>query len=115
MALLPVEILAGMPVFLYLFAAFAPPHRCRVDACDNNATSTPVVNETWTDFAIPRSEVSEGLFSSLDAAEECAMFRVVDGGGSCSPDNFDRNVTVPCQGGDSTESLHSFQCPYNIR
>ena len=98
------EILAGMPVFLYLFAAFAPPHRCRVDACDNNETR-PIVNETWTDFAIPKSEVSEGLFSSLDATEECAMFRVLDGGGSCSPDNFDRNVTVPCQGGDSTDSL----------
>ena len=113
MALLPVEILAGMPVFLYLFAAFAPPHRCRVDACDNNETTTPVVNETWTDFAIPRSEVSEGLFSSLDAAEECVMFRVLDGGRSCSPDNFDRNVTVPCQGSDSIDFLQSLKYYHN--
>ena len=98
LALLPVEILAGMPVFLYLFAAFVPPHRCRVQQCDDgDDPRPPLVNETWTDIAIPKVEAVEGLFSSRGATEECAMFRVLDDRGDCSPDNFDRNVTVECQ------------------
>ena len=96
--MLPVEILAGMPVFLYLFAAFIPPHRCRVQPCDRDEPRPPVANETWTDFAIPKVEVVEGLFSSRGATEECAMFRVLnEQEGDCAPDNFDRNVTVACQ------------------
>ena len=104
LALLPVEILAGMPVFLYLFAAFIPPHRCRVQPCDRDEPRPPLANETWTDFAIPEVEVVEGLFSSRGATEECAMFRVLnEQEGDCAPDNFDRNVTVACQGPNSIE------------
>ena len=59
LALLPVEILAGMPVFLYLFAAFVPPHRCRVQQCDDgDEPRPPLVNETWTDIAIPKVRVA---------------------------------------------------------
>jgi hypothetical protein len=62
-----------MLVFLYLFAAFAPPHRCTVSVCEANVTA---FNANWTNFAIPGYRQKDGLLAETGTRDQCQMYRV---------------------------------------
>ena len=46
----PVTWISGYPLFLDVYAAYTPVHRCYVDQCDSN---TSAYNEDWLNIALP--------------------------------------------------------------
>ena len=47
----PATWVGGIPLFITVFSAYSPPHRCLVPGCD---TPESLVNASWNEFAIPK-------------------------------------------------------------
>ena len=65
----------GYVIFIHLFAAFEPAHRCRVPYCD---TAGSGLHENHTDFSIPVEHATGHMFKSADKFDPCSRFSFTD-------------------------------------
>lgn len=85
-------------IFLHLFAAYVPDHRCRVPACE--AANRTSYQETWLNFTIPEGNETDQLVQEVAPWDQCRHFRAVDpDGGSCEASNFDSDNATTCESG----------------
>jgi hypothetical protein len=61
----------GYVLFIHIFAAFEPLHRCFVPGCDG---PNSVVNEFHTEFSIPKEHFSGNMFTSSNEFDPCHMY-----------------------------------------
>jgi hypothetical protein len=65
----------GYIIFLHIYAAFEPSHRCFIPSCDfENST----LHENHTDFSIPVEHATGNLFKSADKFDPCQRFAFTD-------------------------------------
>ena len=84
---------ASFPFFIYMYSAFAPPHRCFVPVCDTFPDNS-TYQEPWTRYAIPPGE------EHVDGGEklsQCSMYALKGGAKGCLPESFDNTTTQPCE------------------
>jgi hypothetical protein len=87
MILCPTAWAAYYPVFLHIFAAYEPTHRCFVPSCDDvtNASFSmaslrisdaikSVMNATHTDFTIPKEHVYNNIFAENAKMNPCRYY-----------------------------------------
>ncbi|QQP52735.1 Uncharacterized protein FKW44_004973, partial [Caligus rogercresseyi] len=67
----------GVPLFIHMFAAFTPSHRCKVPACESQP------GDEWMTWALPDSQGSSNFFRKTGSMTQC------------TPDNFS-NETMLC-------------------
>ncbi len=100
-----------MSVFLYIFAAYTPDHRCLVPVCDNSSLDLDLnldhdqqgFRPNWTQFAIPKSAIGgggeeEGLLAMTSDMEQCRRYEAIDGSGACESNNFNQAKMSGCDG-----------------
>ncbi len=78
---------SSLLVFLHLFAAYVPPHRCRVPVCDHQDGNLQIEAQ-WTDFAIPKYYMSSQLLADGYPHDPCHVNPVIHADGPCNASNF---------------------------
>jgi hypothetical protein len=66
---------SGYVLFIHIFAAYEPLHRCFIPGCDGPNSK---VNESHTQFSIPREGSSGNMFTSLNKFDPCLMYELND-------------------------------------
>ena len=65
-------------LFMTVFVAYVPPHRCRVDFCDEPYNGSKVVQDinepAWLEFAIPLEDGASNFFGQKNTFDGCKMF-----------------------------------------
>ena len=84
----PIPLVTSVVLYIHLFAAYTPEHRCRVDVCDG-VDAVEQFNGSFVQFAIPAKSKDEGFLNGVKDMDNCQMFRVKDLDAGCSEDNFD--------------------------
>ncbi len=68
LATLPISWAASYPLFIHIFAAYKPDHRCFVPSCDDqNAT----LNASHTEFTIPKEHLYTSIFMDNAKLDPC--------------------------------------------
>jgi hypothetical protein len=93
----PTAWASAYPLFMHIFAAYEPSHRCFVPSCDVDPMSG-LLNESHTDFTIPKEHFYTNIFSENEKLDPCRRFKSKFEGEDhdCVPENFYDNETVPC-------------------
>ena len=65
---------ACYPLFLHMFAAYEPSHRCFVPSCDSTDSQ---LNESHIQFSIPNKESSDNMFTEAEYFDPCKQFDIV--------------------------------------
>jgi hypothetical protein len=97
MTIAPTAWASAYPLFMHIFAAYEPSHRCFVPSCDIDPISG-LLNESHTDFTIPKEHLYTNIFSENEKLDPCRRFKSKFEGEDydCLPENFYDNETVPC-------------------
>ena len=67
-ALFPTTWAAAYPLFMHMFAAYKPSHRCFVPSCDGpNST----LNASHTEFTIPKEHLYTNIFTENAKLDPC--------------------------------------------
>jgi hypothetical protein len=66
--LFPTAWAGAYPLFMHIFAAYEPTHRCFVPSCDD---ATSVMNATHTDFTIPKEHLYNNIFGENAKLDPC--------------------------------------------
>ena len=94
----PLMWISAYPLFLSIFAAYIPKHRCYVDACEGDPKISDLY-APWTEFAIPDSESREDALDEALPFDACHKFLFRNESDSeCAPDSFNVNITETCDG-----------------
>ena len=86
-------------IFIHVFAAHSPQHRCKINGCEITNQSKVTQNlfdHEWLSFAIPKEEKSTNFLGETNAFDSCKMFKRVDPEDLCSPEAFSENETEYC-------------------
>ena len=67
-SLFPTAWASFYPVFVHIFAAYEPTHRCFVPACDFSLSE---LNESHTDFTIPKEHKYTNIFMENEKLDPC--------------------------------------------
>ena len=76
-----------LPIYLHVFAAYEPAHRCFIPTCDSADSK---LNESHIEFSIPRQESFDHMFTEAERFDPCKRFGDFSGNISLStniPDN----------------------------
>ena len=81
-------------VFLHLFAAYTPPHRCVVPTCDggDSSSSSKVVRQPWIAFAIPEEHDAKEFLTDGYPFDPCNRFPLKNRNGTCQVVNFLQSI-----------------------
>ncbi len=90
----PVSWIGGYPLFLDVYAAYTPPHRCFVPGCDSSASS---FNATYLDFALPMEHATSEILREKAEFDPCNMYERTSNLDSCSAYDFDNSKKVACE------------------
>ena len=71
--LFPTAWASYYPLFIHVFTAFEPSHRCFVPSCDDVTGVT--MNASHTDFTIPKEHFYTNIFSEKEKLDPCQRFR----------------------------------------
>jgi len=104
-------------LFVTNFAAYEPPHRCRVDQCDelefanqstNVRVTTDILDADWLNFTTPLEESADNFFAQKGSYDKCRIYAEKEKSpsiipnlnvDSCSSENFSENKTTTCNDG----------------
>lgn len=73
--LLPAAWAGGYPIFLHIFGAYEPAHRCYIPTCD---TPFSQMNESHCEFSIPKEHSSKNIFTEAEKFDPCHRFKFSD-------------------------------------
>ena len=95
----PIGMVSGLPIFIQMFAAFEPRHRCFVPNCDDTLHD----NEIQTAFiqhALPKEYGSSEMFREDENFDPCNMFEYVGRDNqtakTCHPQSFLNSSLIKC-------------------
>jgi hypothetical protein len=71
----PTAWASGYPIFLHIFGAYEPSHRCYVPTCD---TASSIMNETHREFSIPHELTSKNIFTESEKFDSCNRYKFSD-------------------------------------
>ncbi|QQP52038.1 Uncharacterized protein FKW44_004033 [Caligus rogercresseyi] len=99
----------GVPLFIHMFAAFTPSHRCKVPACESQP------GDEWMTWALPDSQGSSNFLQEDGQYDSCSSYRMKDSSGECTPDNFS-NETMLCSEWvyDKSDYQETIATKYNL-
>lgn len=86
------SVASSIALFLHMFSAYTPSHRCQIPRCDAANSS---YEEPWVRFAVPKAGQEDSFLRASEEFAQCSMFKMEEGS-ECAPDSFSRNETVPC-------------------
>jgi hypothetical protein len=78
------------PVYLHIFAAYEPAHRCHIPCCDSIDSQ---FNESHVQFSIPKEESLGHMFTEAKNLDPCKQFDNFDEKFAFSFENDQDNVT----------------------
>jgi hypothetical protein len=67
-ALFPTVWAGSYPLFMHIFAAYEPLHRCFVPLCDD---AFSILNATHTNFTIPKEHLYNNIFGENAKLDPC--------------------------------------------
>lgn len=104
-------------LFLIVFSAYVPPHRCKVSACENITEKVSFYNlygsqiskhlgiyfqvtsnifeSEWAEFAIPKKQSSTNFLAEKGEFDNCKVFKAISS--DCDPSAFSSTETETCQ------------------
>ncbi|XP_040567850.1 organic cation transporter-like protein [Lepeophtheirus salmonis] len=99
----------GVPLFIHMFAAYTPSHRCKVPSCESYG------NSSWMEWALPSSMGTSNFLQVNGAYDSCRMFKMKDVSSACVPENFS-NETIKCTEWvyDKTNYEYTISTKYNL-
>jgi hypothetical protein len=65
---LPISWGSAYPIFIHIFAAYKPDHRCFVPSCDDQNST---LNASHTDFTIPNEHLYTSIFMDNAKLDPC--------------------------------------------
>jgi len=97
--MLPLSMIMGYPLMLFLFTSYVPEHRCRVPICDDEDGFNPnaLVNSDFLNFAVPDKHNAKEFLNDGYAHDPCNVYPILDASAGCVASNFGPNKTS-CDG-----------------
>eukprot|EP00094_Tigriopus_californicus_P007746 TCALIF_07461-PA protein Name:"Similar to Slc22a12 Solute carrier family 22 member 12 (Mus musculus)" AED:0.90 eAED:1.00 QI:0/0/0/0.5/1/1/2/0/174 len=89
---LPIGWSSLYALFITMYAAYSPPHRCYIPACDS---ASSMINESWTGFALPSEHRSSNFLKVADDFDPCHRYEPV--GDSCEASAFNTSSSLECE------------------
>ena len=88
--------LTSLIIYLVVFSADEPKHRCKVSICETEETKGNVFGMDWLDFAIPKGNGTSNFLAEKQDLDSCKMYEPVDNATQCLTESFLGNVTQIC-------------------
>ena len=96
-------------LFLTLFTAYAPTHRCHISQCEafneSDKVTSDIFNQDWLEHAIPSEQSTSNYLAADNEFDQCLMFNVSEDAfiptlsaneDQCVAETF-ANETIACQ------------------
>ena len=114
---LPCYIALVIPLFIQMFAAFEPRHRCFVPNCDGISNISAIMEAPFVDYSLPKAYGSSEMLREDEPFNPCQMYDVRDKNtATCSPLSFDNSSVIGCNKYvyDTSEMIETLTTKLNL-